>query len=126
MLNFLLKCFSKYFRGGTEIPGTATVKGDGGDYSRSELVLTANRTDNGVDYRSEMNHLLHSTILLVLYKTTHLLCILTNKWVLCTFLGQRSTFWWFQIFFCKNKKKKKCTERENYNRKSLPVFSQYL
>ncbi len=41
----------KWFKGNVEISGTTTVKGDGGDYSRSELVVTANRTDNNVDYR---------------------------------------------------------------------------
>jgi hypothetical protein len=43
--------YGSAFRGGVELAGTSTVKGDGGDYSRSELVLTANRTDNGMDYR---------------------------------------------------------------------------
>ena len=41
----------KWFKGGVEIAGTTTVKGDGGDYSRSELLVTANRTDNNLDYR---------------------------------------------------------------------------
>lgn len=41
----------KWFRGDEEIPGTVTVKGEGGDYSKSDLLITANRTDNGLFYK---------------------------------------------------------------------------
>ena len=43
----------KWFKGSEEITGIPTHKETSADYSRSELIITANRTDNGVEYRCE-------------------------------------------------------------------------
>lgn len=45
----------KWFRGDVELT-TVTVKGDGGDYSKADLLVTANRTDNGPAYRCEASN----------------------------------------------------------------------
>ena len=41
-----------WFKGDVKIEGTTTIKDDG-DYSKSELTIIANRTDNGLEYRCE-------------------------------------------------------------------------
>ncbi len=46
----------KWFRGDEEIPNTITVKGDGGDYSKSDLFLTANKTDNLRSYKCQASN----------------------------------------------------------------------
>ena len=47
----------KWFRGDEEIPGTITVKGDGdSDYSKSDLTIVANRTDNGKEYTCQASN----------------------------------------------------------------------
>ena len=43
----------KWFKGSKEITGIPTHKEKSADYSRSELIITANRSDNGVEYRCE-------------------------------------------------------------------------
>ena len=43
----------KWFKGDEEITGTTTHKDKSSDYSRSELIITANRSDNGVEYKCE-------------------------------------------------------------------------
>lgn len=45
-----------WFRGDQKVPGTATVKDEENEYSKSELVIIANRTDNGLDYRCEASN----------------------------------------------------------------------
>ena len=44
-----------WYRGEDKIPGTSTFKGDDG-YSKSELIIIANRTDNGLPYRCEASN----------------------------------------------------------------------
>ncbi len=44
-----------WYRGENSVPGTVTVKGDG-DYSKSDLVIVVNRTDNGLPYRCEASN----------------------------------------------------------------------
>ena len=41
----------KWFRGDDEIPGLTTEKDEEENYSRSDLIVVANRTDNGLKYR---------------------------------------------------------------------------
>ena len=41
----------KWFRGDDEIPGLTTEKDEVEYYSRSDLIVVANRTDNGLKYR---------------------------------------------------------------------------
>ncbi len=48
--------YSRY-RGDEKIEGTTTVKGGDGDYSKSELEIITNRTDNGKVYRCEVSNL---------------------------------------------------------------------
>ena len=43
----------KWFKGNDEIIGTTTHKDKSADYSRSELIITANRSDNGIEYKCE-------------------------------------------------------------------------
>ena len=43
----------KWFKGNEEITGTTTHKDKSADYSRSELIITANRSDNGIEYKCE-------------------------------------------------------------------------
>ena len=43
----------KWFKGNEEIEGVPTHKEKSADYSRSEMVIVANRSDNGVEYRCE-------------------------------------------------------------------------
>jgi len=43
----------KWYKGSVEITGVPTHKEKAADYSRSELIITANRSDNGVEYRCE-------------------------------------------------------------------------
>ena len=44
-----------WFKGGVKVEGTTTIKDDG-DYSKSELTLIANRTDNGLEYTCEASN----------------------------------------------------------------------
>lgn len=44
-----------WFKGDVKVEGTTTIKDDG-DYSKSELTLIANRTDNGLEYRCEASN----------------------------------------------------------------------
>ena len=66
----------KWFRGDEEIPGTVTVKGDG-DYSKSDLTIVANRTDNGKEYTCKASNdatpepLVTSVPLRVLFKPSY-------------------------------------------------------
>lgn len=59
-----LTCFSMggnpladlaWYRGNELVAGTTTIKGDG-DFSKSELTLIVNRTDNGLPYRCEASN----------------------------------------------------------------------
>ena len=43
----------KWFKGNEEITGITTHKDKSSDYSRSEMIIIANRSDNGVEYRCE-------------------------------------------------------------------------
>ena len=43
----------KWFKGDEEITGLTTDKDEAADYSRSELIIIANRSDNGREYRCE-------------------------------------------------------------------------
>jgi hypothetical protein len=46
-----------WFRGDDKIADTVTVKGgEAGDFSRSDLTIVANRTDNGRTYRCEASN----------------------------------------------------------------------
>lgn len=40
----------KWFMGDTELTNAVTVKGENGDYSKSDLTFTANRKDNGKEF----------------------------------------------------------------------------
>ena len=46
----------KWFRGGEEIQGIATEKDEQSDFSRSDLIIAANRSDNGLEYRCEASN----------------------------------------------------------------------
>ena len=41
----------KWFRGDAEVAGVTTEKDEDENYSRSDLIVAANRTDNGLEYR---------------------------------------------------------------------------
>ena len=43
----------KWYKGDVEITGVTTDKVESADYSRSELEIIANRSDNGLEYRCE-------------------------------------------------------------------------